>query len=569
MLSTIINQINSYTGFQCLPIECSESEGNYYIAFTFNNLKYVMEITYPNDPVERLIFIYLLEDQIESYPHIIRINYRDINYRGRSFRYLCLIDKEEYIFSLMTLAEYIDLMLGQLERLMNLNAREIKIEYQKEFLYYWNQAAKKIGNNMLIAEIYLPPEKEACEVDCVSVSGSKFLNKKILIKQHSIFVNPIYAEMGLTETGLLIPITDSTDLIPPTCGKLWDKNTILDIVSNQTKDRISVNDYKYLRKLSVNSLHKIIVFTMMIPTGIEIAFVALLKFKDNKKKLFFDKIREDLVDIIPIYSGRSDIDYMVKRVGGDNLFLNKRVLIIGAGSVGSYLITELAKKGIMNMTIADTDELEPGNILRHRLGKNYVSKNKAQAMKFELERMYPQANISAYQDLFDKRETSKISFFNKFDLIILTVGSSDVQRKYNKFFKQIKLQCSVIYNWLDAEGKGSHVLYVDYAHKGCYDCLFQDNGAYIPHNKVSFTDGSEVLIGEGCGGSFTPYGNEVLLKNTYIALEIIQKALSGELHENILVSCRNNFDSLKTALNLDVTINQDFYEESCDVCGNI
>ena len=511
MLDEIIYHINSYEGYNCNHVQ--EIEENFCISFTYNNNCFYMLIEFPYDPSNRDVNILISEMEQRSYPHVLRLG--DIWEMHRDLRFICLV--------------------------------------QKEFLYYWNHAIKKVGKDMLIAEIYLPDNKKACEVECIKIRRPNSFIQRIIIKEQSIMINSIYAETGLMEKGLLVPIIDSTDIIPPTDKNLWECKIILDIVANQQKDRISLTDYKYLKKLSVNGLQKIIVFTMMIPTGIEIAFVALLKFKDNKKKPFFEKIRDDLLEIIPIYSERRDIDYMVKRIGGDNCFLAKKVLVIGAGSVGSYLIAELAKLGIMNMSIADIDNLETGN--------------KAKAMKSQLEKMYPQANISVYENLLDKKDTSDINFFNNFDLIIIAVGSSDTQRKYNLIFKQLGLHCAVVYNWLDAEGKGCHVLYSDYKYKGCFNCLFQKKGDVIGQNKSSFADGSEVTIGEGCGGSFTPYGNEVLLKNTYITMELVRKALIGELNQNVLISCRNNFESLNTALNLDVIISSDFYEESCEVCG--
>lgn len=565
MLDEIIRQIDAYTGFSCISNECSESEGNFYIPFTFKNLQYYMFIICPNDPTTRQIDVWMEDKELLSYPHMLRLNNKSIDYKDKNLYSLCLVNNEEHIFSSMNTAEHVDLFVKQLERLMNLTPTEIDIEFQKEFLYYWNQTvAKKIW-----ADIYISSKREAYEIECIHVRSAASDIQRILIKTPFLYINSIYVEPGTIEKGLFIPITDSPGIVPPTKQNVWNSGTILNIIMNPKRDRISAKDYEFLKKLFVRGMQKFVIFSMKVPNGMEITFLALFKFASSEKKLFIEKIRQDLLDIEPIFCERSDVDYMIKRIGGDDVYLDKKILIIGAGSVGSYLISEIVKIGVMNISISDVDELKTGNIMRHRLGENYVLKNKAIAMKMELEKMYPQAKIYTYKDLFDKKGTSGSEFYNKFDLIILAIGSTDAQRRYNKFFKLHKINVPVIYNWLDAEGKGCHLLYIDYKHKGCFECLFREKGVPLGNNKASFASGRESLLAEGCGGSFTPYGNEVLLKNTYIAMEIVRKALKGELNENILVSSYNNFQSLNTTLNFDTKINSNFHEESCEICGNI
>jgi molybdopterin/thiamine biosynthesis adenylyltransferase len=566
MLDEIIHLINSYTGFLCIDTECFESEGDFFIPFTFKEFHYYMTILYPNDPTTRQIKVSMKDDKgLLSYPHIFLQNNTRINVEGENLFYLCLVNKEEHIFSSMSIAEHVNLYMEQLERLMNLTQTQIDTEFQKEFLNYWNQTVTQ----KIWVDIYISNKREVCEVECLHVRNIAPDIQRILIKEPFMHINSTYTESGTMEKGLFIPIADSVGIVPPTKQNAWNNGTILDIIINQKRDRISPQDYEFLKKLFIRGKHKYVVFSMKIPNGMEITFLALIKFANSEKKLFIEKIREDLLDIEPIFCERSDVDYMIKRIGGEDAFLDKKILIIGAGSVGSYLISEIVKIGIMNISISDKDELSTGNIMRHRLGKNYILTNKAIAMKMELEKMYPQAKISTYNDLFDKKGTSGSEFYNKFDLIILAIGSTDAQRRYNKFFKLHKINVPVIYNWLDAEGKGCHLLYIDYKHKGCFECLFREKGVPLGINKASFASGGEALLAEGCGGSFTPYGNEVLLKNTYIAMELVSKALKGELNENILVSSRNNFQSLSSAINFDATISTNFYEESCEICGNI
>ena len=126
-----------------------------------------------------------------------------------------------------------------------------------------------------------------------------------------------------------------------------------------------------------------------------------------------------------------------------------------------------------------------------------------------------------------------------------------------------------LYNWLDAEGKGSHVLAMRYSQKGCYNCLFFKNGQPSTQNKVSFTDGSERVIGNGCGGSFSPYGNNVLVRNTSLITSVLQSVMNGSIAQNTVVSIRNDFRTIESSITVMPTVDSNFAEERCDICGCI
>ena len=108
-----------------------------------------------------------------------------------------------------------------------------------------------------------------------------------------------------------------------------------------------------------------------------------------------------------------------------------------------------------------------------------------------------------------------------------------------------------------------------YSHKGCFNWLFFDNGEPISRSKVSYTDGTERVIGNGCGGSFSPYGNNVLVRNTSLALSVLQGIFDGSIVQNTVASIRNDFSSLESSITIAPIINTNFAEERCDICGHI
>ena len=66
------------------------------------------------------------------------------------------------------------------------------------------------------------------------------------------------------------------------------------------------------------------------------------------------------------------------------LISNPRVTAIGAGALGSPVLTNLTRSGYGRLTIVDEDVLHPHNLARHTLGASYVGWYKAEALAAEL-----------------------------------------------------------------------------------------------------------------------------------------------------------------------------------------
>ena len=59
--------------------------------------------------------------------------------------------------------------------------------------------------------------------------------------------------------------------------------------------------------------------------------------------------------ITPVYITRFDKEYRVSRTSREYDFLNKKVVIIGLGSVGSFVANNLSKMGIEKLLLIDPD----------------------------------------------------------------------------------------------------------------------------------------------------------------------------------------------------------------------
>lgn len=77
----------------------------------------------------------------------------------------------------------------------------------------------------------------------------------------------------------------------------------------------------------------------------------------------------------------------------------KRVVILGCGSVGSLVAMELARAGVENFVLADADIIEYHNICRHQCGIEDVGDLKVNALKRKLKNINPKVNVITFEGI--------------------------------------------------------------------------------------------------------------------------------------------------------------------------
>ena len=552
---------SEYTDFSLIDISAEDSliSAN----FTYQGSPLTLYVSNPGNTYLRSIMVCIedrVADELKIPAHYMRYNDKD----KRSV--LCLLDKEQHVLSAYSLAELVNLYLGQTQSLLSLSPRQKEAEYLKEFEFYWNVAYKTTGNTDNQAEVYLPVPETAALLNCWYTKDNG-KGKYILFPEGETF-NSCNIPKGSKSTAVYIPLEFPNGIIPPQANIPWNAHDLLDIICNQTKDRISAESYDFLRDLQIDNYQKVVVFSFSQPESVAITVAGILTFNNNRRKNLINKIQEDFESFTPIKSSRMDMKYLHERVGQYHSAFPS-VLLIGCGSVGSYILPELINLGAVNIGISDPDEFASGNALRHYLGPRSHGYHKTASMKFFMEYENPLVSIEIVPNILDMNDSDLTETLSKYQVVIVAVGGTDLQRRFNYHFSKISPTPWFLYNWLDAAGKGSHALAMRYSHRGCFNCLFFDNGEPIPRNKVSYTDGTERVIGNGCGGSFSPYGNNVLVRNTSLVLSVLQGILDGSIVQNTVASIKNDFSSLESSIAIVPAINKDFAEERCDICGHI
>lgn len=474
----------------------------------------------PTDMVTGMPYISTIRIS-QTHPHILPIMRIS---SGAMLGSLCLFESNSIVALYLDYKEKVALCISQLLRLTSLSRKEKVIEYQKEFLYYWNNAASeaisgKVNKSFLSSYCLFLSDKSTSEwlnvynypYDVVRLcSGSIWLNDTNDCTKKSRNWDALY-----------LPILDASDLIPPTEGKAWGPEEIVDIICGVQIQRISLETYKELSGLSYSK--KAVVFIFMLHT---IFFGCAVEFRNSGTAKFTVKIESQIEKVIPIHVERVDFEFLTSAIGNQIGLLNRKVIVVGAGSLGSYVCEELVRSGVKNLTIIDFDKFEPENLMRHRLSYGYNSFPKAIGLSIKLKQIHPEVVVNSIEKYVSGENLLSI-IPSDADMIIFTVGGTDIQIELNRALKENAYEKPVLFAWLEGDGESSHVASVEYNKPGCFECLFTDEDGKHCECTVNVSNGSEpVILRNGCGGTRVAYGNGTLLSASKIVLEAMANCFS-------------------------------------------
>ena len=223
-------------------------------------------------------------------------------------------------------------------------------------------------------------------------------------------------------------------------------------------------EFKNLK--SIKNLFNGLLFSFILPNGNEhfsFLFIETAKCKIGKKNELLNPII-DIQNPLRInrkLNGGIAKDISMKRVflrGGSemNTSINqkdKKIAIVGCGSIGASLAYKLLKVGCTNLVLIDPDRLSVDNISRHLLGMEYVNINKALALENFLKKQFIGVNINAIPN----NVVNCYEELKSCDLIVSAVGS-DATIIETKMIKDAILGelPSVISCWVEANAIAGH-----------------------------------------------------------------------------------------------------------------
>lgn len=521
------------------------NEDDFVIFFELYGSEYGM--VYPLKEIRTSRPIIIIKDNKNyDYPHIML---SEIPINGNIYRSICLYEAGSQIEYLKTYEEKVVDAIDRLFQLLKLSPLEIEKEFQKEFLFYWNMQAKTFINGYI-------------------QSSRVFHKMNVYVNQKGYFrlVSP---GIKLNDKGefshfpnldvYYIPIIDNRGILPPVKNKLWKSTNILDILKGRDYKRISSETYKALKSEKTKGNEVILIFEMIINKQM-ITFGAKIGFRKTSYNTLIEKIKYAVEKIECLKVKRCDYYYLNKQIGNDTSIIGKKIAIIGAGSLGSYIAVELAKSGIKNLSLYDPDIIEGENILRHQSDFGWCDCSKVDSLRYKLQKIHPEVIVKANKEYVTDEILERD--MNEFDMLIFAVGNSDVQLLANRLFKREKFLKPVLYVWLEAGGIDSHILSIDYSQEGCFECLYTDEKGNLINNKVNKMTEAQIeanVIRNGCGATRVAYGTSILLRTTSTVLDVVQRLFNGEVDENLLI------DIDQSSINYQ---GNKFFESRCSCCSD-
>ncbi len=149
-----------------------------------------------------------------------------------------------------------------------------------------------------------------------------------------------------------------------------------------------------------------------------------------------------------------------------------KVVAVGAGALGSQVITTLARSGFGRWTVVDEDDLLPHNLARHALSAFYVGHSKALGMAFYLDQLYREGEGASAiaADVLSPAASGQVlsEAFSSADLILDIAASVPVARHLAIGLDSSARRVSL---FLNPQGTDVVVLAEDKDRRLCLDAL--------------------------------------------------------------------------------------------------
>ena len=199
-----------------------------------------------------------------------------------------------------------------------------------------------------------------------------------------------------------------------------------------------------------------------------------------------------------------DLGYILNRnMDSTKPLCGRRIALVGCGTIGSHLAKLLVQSGAGydngSLRLLDNQLLEPANLGRHYLGMNRIGEYKSIAMKQELSRLFPEANIVAVQG----DATRHIESLATHDLIIDATGEEALSVSINHHLIE-RRSCGgilpALFVRLFGNGAAAQCLTVDSEKHACFKCLRPDQSQdwrFNPMKSDALTATTVAACGEG------------------------------------------------------------------------
>ena len=219
-------------------------------------------------------------------------------------------------------------------------------------------------------------------------------------------------------------------------------------------------------------------------------------------------------------------DRLIALIGVENFekISTKKVLVLGCGGVGSYVIESLARSGIKNMTIVDADIVELTNINRQLIAlHSTIGKPKVDVEKERLLDINPEMNVTTIYERIVPSEINKLNL-EAYDYVVDAIDDTLVKTELCKY--AIEHNINLILSTGTAKKMHPEMLRITTLDKTSYDPLAKKmryllRGYDTKKIKVLASSEEPLIEGNILGSSAFVPSSAGLLITSYIINDII------------------------------------------------
>ncbi|HET7534392.1 MAG TPA: adenylyltransferase/sulfurtransferase MoeZ [Nocardioidaceae bacterium] len=154
---------------------------------------------------------------------------------------------------------------------------------------------------------------------------------------------------------------------------------------------------------------------------------------------------------------------------GQKRLKNARVLVIGAGGLGSPALLYLAAAGVGTIGIAEFDEVDESNLQRQIIhGQSDIGKSKAQSAKESILEANPYVNVVLHEERLDNDNV--LGIFEQYDLIV--DGTDNFATRYMVNDAAVLLKKPYVWGSIYRFDGQASVFWAE--HGPCYRCLYPE-----------------------------------------------------------------------------------------------
>jgi sulfur-carrier protein adenylyltransferase/sulfurtransferase len=156
-------------------------------------------------------------------------------------------------------------------------------------------------------------------------------------------------------------------------------------------------------------------------------------------------------------------------MGGQKRLKNSRVLVIGAGGLGSPALMYLAAAGVGTLGIVEFDEVDESNLQRQVIhGQSDIGKPKAESARESIEEINPLVKVNVHAERLDNDNVMEI--FRDYDLIV--DGTDNFATRYMVNDAAVLLGKPYVWGSIFRFDGQASVFWAE--HGPCYRCLYPE-----------------------------------------------------------------------------------------------